>query len=151
MNPLGGPILKVLFFPDWHDFLKCVNQESSGFESLDPVRTTDGHGNTDVTQFEMSEPVDDSTSRDGPLGTSVLDKFLQLRRCHLGIRIVVERQRASSIREFSDCAQEQHDGTGGMIADRTSPTETGSVSSRSTCSRPARSRAWANSWTATFT
>ena len=82
------------------------------------MRTTDGHGNTDVTQFEMSEPVDDSTSRDGPLGTSVLDKFLQLRRCHLGIRIVVERQRASSIREFSDCAQEQHDGTGGMIADR---------------------------------
>ena len=118
MNPLGGPILEILFFPDWHDFLERVNQESSGFESLDPVRTTDGHGNTNVTQFEMSEPVDDSTSGDGPLGPSVLDKFLQFRRCHLGIGVVVECQRTSSIREFSNCAQKQHDGTGGVIADR---------------------------------
>ncbi len=118
MDPFGGPIVEVLFFPDGDDVLERIDQEPGGQKRFDSVRAADGDSDADVSEFEVSESVNDPAGGDGPALASRCDDFLHLRRRHFRVGFVVECGGASSVGHVADGAQEHHNGSGGVFADR---------------------------------
>ena len=118
MNPFGCPVGKILFFPDRDDLLEPIYQKASRFECVNTMGATNGDRDTDISQCEVSQPVDDPQLGDGPVGSSLLGELLELGQCHLGIGLVVECQCSSFVGHFTYGSQKQHDGSGRVIADR---------------------------------
>ena len=109
MDPLSRSVAPIFFLPDRHNFFEPVDEESSRVERLMSMRATDGNRNTDIAEFQVSQPMHDSRLDHRPASASFRFEFSQLGFGHLRVRIVIERDGLPTVSHLTHGSEKQHD------------------------------------------
>lgn len=112
MHPFRAAVRPVFFLPDRDQNFQLVDQELSSFEGLVAMRSTDSHGNADITQFQMAQAMDYSGIDDRPFLPCRVLKMLHRFTGHLRIAFVVEGNRLPPRSHFTHGSQKQNDRPG---------------------------------------
>src|SRR5262245_50570555 len=90
MDPLLAPVLPVLLFPDGYELLERVDEPAAGLEGLLAMGAAHRYDDADLTQFELSDPVDQGQLDDRPAPARFRLELGQLLEGHLGIGLIGE-------------------------------------------------------------
>src|SRR5208337_5533092 len=112
VDPFVAAIGPGLAFPDRRDLLQSVDEPAAGFKSLVAVRAAHGDDHADLAQVEAADPVDDGGLDDRPPFACFLLELGQLLQRHLGIGLVIERERLPITCDLADRSQKRADGAG---------------------------------------
>src|SRR5438552_17150535 len=117
MHPFRLPGRAMFPFPDRHQFLEPLDGVPASGEGLGAMRATDGHGHTDLADFQPPQAMHQGDFADRPLRPDIRFDLFELRFRHAAVGLVIQCNCALIAGQIADGAEKGHDRAAARPAD----------------------------------